>query len=63
MRQSVTTLGIELQLQLNFLFKKKKIFIFQKKKKKKLCFGKKNFLADFFGHIPHKTTYGRRPTK
>ena len=35
--------------------------IFQKKK---IDFWKKNdFLVDFFGHIPCKTTYGRRHKK
>ena len=48
MRQSVTTLGIELQLQLKkILFFKKKIIIFQNKEK--------DFLVDFFVHIPCET--------
>ena len=47
----------------NILFFNKKI-IFQKKQKNIfLFFGKNDFLVDFFGHIPRKTTYGRRPKK
>ena len=58
MRQSVTTLGIELQLQL-----KKYYFSTQKKIKYFCFFGKNDFWLIFVGHIPRKTTYGRQPTK
>ena len=55
--QSLNILGIELQLQL-------KNIIFQHKKKLNIFFFWKNdFGLIFVGHIPRKTTYGRRPTK
>jgi len=52
-RQSVTTLGIELQLQLNLFFFNKKILFFNKKKWIFFClfFEKNCFLVDFFGII------------
>ena len=65
-RQSVTALGIQLQLELkNILFFNFFYYFSKKKFKNKIDFWKKNdFLVDFFfGHIPCKTTYGRRPTK
>ena len=57
-RQSLTILGIELQLQL-----KKYYFSTQKKLNIFCFFGKNDFWLIFVGHIPRKTTYGRRPTK
>ena len=56
-RQSLTILGIELQLQL------KKYYFSTQKKFKYFFFGKNDFGLIFVGHIPRKTTYGRRPTK
>jgi hypothetical protein len=50
-------LGIELQLQL------KKYYFSTQKKFKYFFFGKNDFGLIFVGHIPRKTTYGRRPTK
>ena len=47
-----------------FSKKQKKNIIFQHKKKiKYFFFGKHDFGLIFVGHIPRKTTYGRRPTK
>ena len=58
-RQSLTILGIELQLQL-----KKYYFATQKKNLNIFCFfGKNDFWLIFVGNIPRKTTYGRRPKK
>ena len=56
--QSLTILGIELQLQL-----KKYYFSTQKNLNIFCFFGKNDFWLIFVGHIPHKKTYGRRPKK
>ena len=58
-RQSVTTLGIELQLQLKKILFFKKNIIFQQQifLKYFLFLEKTIFGLIFVGHIPHKTTY------
>ena len=62
--QSVTTLGIELQLQLKKILFKKNIFFNKLFFKIFFVFLEKSiFWLIFVGHIPCKTTYGRRPTK